>query len=108
VDAAAAVDSADQTTVTRDINAKVALAEKRAAFLAAKAEAEKQLNDLSGAVAVANLKLGAYALYYVYATGVDAEAGAGATAVTAFYNARERSVPAIPAKLLDEDLAHAN
>lgn len=109
VTAAAAVDSAVQATVTRDINAKVDLAEKRAAFLAAKAEAEKQLNDLSGAVAVANLKLGAYALYYVYATGVDAApTGPGASAVTAFYNARERSVPAIPTKLLDEDLAHAN
>jgi len=102
-------DPTDAIAVQADIDDKVALAEKRAAFLAAKVAAEEKLADVSGSVATANLKLADYALFYVYAQGLDALAGAGAAAVTAFYNARERSVPAItPAGLLDEDLSNAN
>jgi len=109
--AAAAADPADATKVQADIDAKVALAEKRAAFLAAKAAAESKLADLSGSIATANLKLADYALFYVYASGVDAASVAANEedgVVTLFYNARERSVPEISAELLDEDLSNAN
>lgn len=112
VAAAAANPAADDAAaVQADIDAKVALAEKRAAFLAAKAAAVEKLADLSGAVATANLKLADYALFYVYASGVDAAseaANADDGVVTVFYNARERSVPEIPSNLTNEDLSEAN
>lgn len=105
--AAAAAAPENAVAVQDDIDAKVTLAEKRAAFLAAKVAAVEKLADLSGSIATANLKLADYALFYVYASGVDALV-AGAGAVTDFKAPRERSVPAItPAGLLEEDLSVA-